>query len=181
MASRIESLHRLERACWDELERAAAQRGHAWRTAVLATTDGEAAHARTVILREADAAQRRLLVYTDARSPKAAQLAAHPRGTMVVWSATLGWQLRLDCHLALHTEGLAVTSRWAQLRLTPAAQDYLSPLPPGQALRDAPSHGERAHFALISADVLAIDWLELHADGHRRAAFDARGARWLQP
>jgi len=27
----------------------------------------------------------------------------------------------------------------------------------------------------------AIDWLELHADGHRRACFDAAGPRWLAP
>jgi hypothetical protein len=29
--------------------------------------------------------------------------------------------------------------------------------------------------------VAAVDWLELHADGHRRAAFDDQGARWLVP
>ena len=43
------------------------------------------------------------------------------------------------------------------------------------------ARGERAHFALIEATVDSIDWLELHAQGHRRAAFDAAGARWLQP
>ena len=26
-----------------------------------------------------------------------------------------------------------------------------------------------------------IDWLELNADGHRRASFSAHGAHWLQP
>ena len=35
------------------------------------------------------------------------------------------------------------------------------------------ARGERAHFALVEAAVEAIDWLELHAQGHRRAAFDA--------
>jgi hypothetical protein len=29
--------------------------------------------------------------------------------------------------------------------------------------------------------VQSIDWLELHADGHRRAIFDETGARWVQP
>jgi len=32
-----------------------------------------------------------------------------------------------------------------------------------------------------TAQVLAIDWLELHAQGHRRAVFDESGARWVQP
>jgi hypothetical protein len=29
--------------------------------------------------------------------------------------------------------------------------------------------------------VEAVDWLELHAEGHRRALFDAQGARWVAP
>jgi pyridoxamine 5'-phosphate oxidase len=43
------------------------------------------------------------------------------------------------------------------------------------------ARGERAHFALVEASVEEVDWLELHAQGHRRAAFDATGAHWLQP
>ena len=47
-----------------------------------------------------------------------------------------------------------------------------------------PQERERvlSHFALIEACVLSIDWLELHAQGHRRARFDKRDPpRWLQP
>ncbi|NWG76466.1 MAG: pyridoxamine 5'-phosphate oxidase family protein [Rubrivivax sp.] len=180
MNARIDSLALIERSCWQELENAAAQRGHPWRTMALATTDGEAGHARMVILREVDAAQQRLIVYTDARSAKASQIATHPLGTLLAWSAELGWQLRLRCRFALDSGGLAASSRWARLKLTPAAQDYLSPLAPGSVLTpyDSP-RAPREHFALVVASVEAIDWLELHADGHRRAAFDARGARWL--
>ena len=182
MNTRIESLHLIERSCWQELEAAAAQRGHPWRTMALATTDGEVGHARMVILREVDAARQQLIVYTDARSAKAAQIASHPLGTLLAWSAELGWQLRLRCRFAIDSGGLAASSRWARLKLTPAAQDYLSPLAPGSVLTpyDSP-RATRESFALIVAAVEAIDWPELHADGHRRAAFDARGARWLQP
>ena len=69
--------------------------------------------------------------------------------------------------------------------MTPAAHDYLSPLPPGTAMD--PQHGpppvreSRSHFAVMVARVLAVDWLELHAAGHRRAHFDSRGARWVAP
>ena len=182
MNTRIESLHLIERSCWQELEGATAQRGHPWRTMALATTDGEVGHARMVILREVDATKRQLVFYTDARSAKASQIAAHPRGTALAWSAALGWQLRLRCRFAIDGGGLAAASRWARLKLTPAAQDYLSPLAPGSVLTpyDSP-RATREHFALVVADVEAIDWLELHAEGHRRAAFDDRGARWLQP
>jgi hypothetical protein len=39
----------------------------------------------------------------------------------------------------------------------------------------------RGHFAVVTAQVLTTDWLELHAEGHRRALFDAEGRRWLAP
>jgi len=182
MNLRIESLRLVELSCWQQLERAAAERDHAWRTMTLATTDGEAALARTVVLREVDAAARRLLFYTDVRSAKVAQIAAHPVGTLLLWSAALGWQLRLRCRFEVDHGGLAASSRWARLRLMPAAQDYLSPLAPGSEIGPHQSGpAPREHFAVVGAGVEAMDWLELHADGHRRALFDARGPRWVQP
>ena len=65
--------------------------------------------------------------------------------------------------------------------MTRAAQDYLAPLPPGTALGTAPQRESRAHFALVTAQVHTIDWLWLDPAGHRRAVFDDRGARWVQP
>ena len=136
-------------------------------------------------LREVDPLAKTLCVFTDQRSPKVAQLLSHPLGTLVMWSAPLGWQLRCRVRLALEDDGLAVSSRWAHVKLSPAAQDYLSPEPPGAPLASsaAPSHTAvaRTNFAVIVAQVLSIDWLELHPEGHRRAQFDAAGARWLQP
>lgn len=141
------------------------------------------ADARSVVLRDVDAIARELLFYTDSRSPKVGQMREHPMGTLLLWSAPLGWQLRLRVELTLHTSGLVVSSRWARLKMTPSAQDYLSPLPPGSQLT-APAYPERAtreHFAVVHARVLAVDWLELGASGQRRARFDDHGARWVVP
>ena len=178
-----DDLAALRVALWDELQRAARDKSHGWRTPVLATRDGEGADARTVVLREVDAERRQVLIYTDVRSPKVAQLQAHPQATLVAWCPSLGWQLRLKARLSLDTDGLALSSRWARLQLSPAAQDYLSPLPPGSALDTAPvpARDTRGHFALIRAEVEAIDWLGLRPGGHRRAVFDAAGARWVTP
>ncbi|HEX5686700.1 MAG TPA: pyridoxamine 5'-phosphate oxidase family protein [Ideonella sp.] len=179
-----DDLGALEVQLWAELVAAAHARGHAWRTPVLATAGGAAGvDARVVVLREVDAPARELVFFTDARSPKAAQIDAHPQATMVMWSAELGWQLRLTVHLVLETSGLAVSSRWATLKMTPAAQDYLSPLPPGAPLRahPAPERGSREHFAVVTAQVRVMDWLALDPAGHRRAVFDGHGARWVQP
>lgn len=181
-AARLEQLPQIESAVWQELAAAVRSKQHAWRVAVLATIDGDAADARSVVLRGFEAQTQTLLMYTDSRSPKAAQLEAHPLATLVLWSAALGWQLRLKVALTLQTTGLLVSSRWAQLKLTPAAQDYLSPLAPGSPLDSPlPERQSREHFAVVAAQIQSVDWLELHADGHRRARFDATGAVWLTP
>jgi pyridoxamine 5'-phosphate oxidase len=181
-AERIATLEAIEAAVWAELAAAPRDRQHEWRLAVLATIDGDRADARSVVLRDVEAGTRSLIFYTDARSPKVRQFEAHPLATLVLWSHRLGWQLRLAVSLALEASGLAVSSRWARLRMTPAAHDYLSPLAPGSALeRPVIERGTRDHFAVVTATVNSIDWLELHVDGQRRASFDATGRRWLAP
>ena len=180
--ARPDSLDAIEAAVWAQLALAPADRTHAWRIGVLATADGDGADARSVVLREVDAGRRCVVFYTDSRSPKALQMQRQARGTLVLWSATLGWQLRLKVQLSLETSGLAVSSRWARLKMSPAAQDYLSPLPPGSPIATPqPERGTREHFGVVTAQVVATDWLELHAEGHRRAAFDGQGQRWLVP
>lgn len=185
------SLEAIGVAVWAELQRSVADKAHPWRTPVLATVDGEEADARTVVLREADAGRRRLVVFSDARAAKLRQLQARPLGTLVMWSAALGWQLRCRVRLGVEPAGPAVDARWARLRRSAAAADYLSRLAPGTALEDGPAPPAptvdpaaeltAAHFAVIEAEVLAIDWLELHPGGHRRAVFEQGAAWWLQP
>ncbi|MGM9488965.1 pyridoxamine 5'-phosphate oxidase [Ideonella sp. YS5] len=180
MPSELASIH--ERI-WAELQRAAAERGHPWRTPVLATAAGKAGcDARIIVLREIYPEVRELVFFTDARSPKVGQIGHHPQALMVAWSPELGWQLRMAARLEISTSGLAVSSRWARLKMTPAAQDYLSPLPPGSPLaHPMPERGSREHFAVVTARVERIDWLDLAVAGQRRALFDAAGARWIQP
>ena len=190
--AQLATLDAVAAAVWQELSTAARDKQHAWRSPVLATVGTEGADARTVILREVDADARLLRIYTDERAAKVAQVLSHPVGTLVMWSPALGWQLRCRVRLSVQSQGLAATSRWALVKLSPAAQDYLSPLPPGAALGGetpgAPPPPDtavlpvpQAHFAVIEAQVLAIDWLELKRSGHRRAVFDVQGARWVQP
>lgn len=185
------TLDAIEAAIWRELQECLRQRTHAWRTPVLATTDaGGDADARLLVLREVEPDARLLRFFTDARSPKRAQVQLRPRGVLVMWSPVLNWQLRLAVSLQLQFDGTDVSSRWERVRRSRAASDYLSVLAPGDALGehvsgpsvDAATRSEpSAHFALLEACVRTIDWLELSEQGHRRARFDADGARWLQP
>jgi pyridoxamine 5'-phosphate oxidase len=189
----LENLSDIRAALWAELTRATHDKHHEWRTGALATVNGDGADARTVVLREAESSTQTLRFFSDARAGKVAQIEAHPLGTLLMWSRRLSWQLRLRVRLSTQTEGLAVSSRWARLKMSPAAQDYLAPLAPGMALPTSGATPEpttagaatvseqRAYFALLTAEVLAMDWLELRVTGHRRALFESDGARWVTP
>lgn len=188
MRPRLLQLEEIENGIWGELDACVEARPHdpgqhEWRVAVLATMGGDGKpDARSIVLREVDAGERQLVFYTDARSPKVRQIAATPEGTLIFWSATLGWQLRMRVRLAVEDSGLAVSSRWARLQTSAGAADYLAAAAPGSPL-DAPliDLGTRSHFAMITALAETVDWLELHPEGHRRALFGHGGPKWLQP
>ena len=181
---------------WKELGRASQDRHHEWRTPVLASTDADGLpDARTVVLRQVDAVDGQLTFYTDSRSPKVPQLQAQAQAMLVFWSARLGWQLRARVTFSVITSGPEVEALWQGVSQSAAAGDYLSPLPPGSVLPQgsstvnvetvsietakalAPPHS----FALLRAQVLQMDWLELSRDGHRRAQLSATTWEWLTP
>jgi hypothetical protein len=178
-------LQLIEEAIWDELQEAVSQRGHGWRHAVLATVDAQGRpDARTVVLRDVQMHAREIVFYTDARSPKVEDLRRQAQASLVLWSPELGWQLRIAAVCQVETSGLAVLSRWAKLKMTRAAQDYLAPQAPGSALPSPEplERDTRAHFAVVTASVQKMDWLELRPEGHRRAAFAlGQAPQWLQP
>ena len=187
MPPRLEALDEIEESIWGELDacvvvRPHAQANHEWRVAVLATVDDGRPDARSIVLREVLRSERQLVFYTDARSPKVRQIEQACEGTLIFWSSTLCWQLRMQVRLAVQSSGLAVSSRWARLQTSAGASDYLSARAPGSPL-DAPlvDLGTRSHFAMITALVDCVDWMELHPEGHRRALFGTGGPKWVQP
>jgi hypothetical protein len=176
---------------WQELTRAPHDRHHEWRTPVLASQgiNDTGPQARTVVLRHADAASWTLCVYTDARSPKCAELQNQPLTQLIFWSKRLNWQLRLAAVATVATDGELVQSAWERVRQSPAAGDYLSALPPGHIQNEVASQtgnsgGDHAthHLAVLQFNVSSMDWLALSQDGHRRAKLSPAGsATWLVP
>jgi hypothetical protein len=171
---------------WKELGRASQDRHHAWRTPVLATAGQDGAvNARTVVLRGVDAVRQTLQIYTDRRSSKLCELVKEPNAMFVFWSARLHWQLRVRVSIANLTSGSEVEAHWQRVQQTAAAGDYLGPLAPGSPRPEAhspcrlPFHTN--HFALLIAQVLEIDWLELGREGHRRALLSEDRWQWLIP
>ena len=176
---------------WKELGRASLDRHHEWRTPVLASADADGLpDARTVVLRQVDAVAGQLTFYTDSRSPKVAQLQSQASAMLVFWSARLSWQLRVRVACSVITDGPEVEALWQGVKQSAAVGDYLSPRPPGALLppssgmADAPKANVPApihSFALLRAQVLQMDWLELSRDGHRRAQLSANTWDWLTP
>ena len=188
----------LSRKIWVQLQRASVDRHHEWRTPVLASLgrDGSV-QARTVVLRRADIEAKRLLFYTDRRSPKVLELKANPAASLVFWSRRLSWQIRVQVSTHVFEAGPMVDSAWASVAQSPAAGDYLSSAPPGsvfpapavapetpaglEGLQPPELHSGPHHLAVVCSDVLSIDWLELSRAGHRRALLTTGAPQWLVP
>lgn len=176
-------LEALRAEIWLELQHAAGDREHEWRTPVLAGVDADGLpQARTVVLRRCDPVANALVVYTDGRSPKVGELLARPDAVLVFWSRRLSWQLRAKVSVQVFTAGEAVEDAWNQVSTTAAAADYLAPAAPGSDF-ETHSSGRSAdhHLAVLLARVQSFDWLALTREGHRRVRFDDSGACRLIP
>ncbi|MBQ0759306.1 pyridoxamine 5'-phosphate oxidase family protein [Zhongshania sp.] len=174
----------LANTIWSELSRAQADREHPWRTPVLASVDSEGLpQARSVVLRKVCSDTQTLQIYTDSRSPKVKQLQTSAQIQLVFWSSSLNWQLRVSAQAKISRRGPDVDAAWQQVKQSPARQDYLSPLAPGDTL-DTELHREPSnthHLAIISATVTKMDWLSLSPAGHQRAEISGNTLRWLSP
>jgi general stress protein 26 len=171
---------------WVELERAAQDRHHEWRTPVMATvTKDGLPNARVVVLRHADARLQRLQFFTDRRSAKLSEVAQKSTVTMVFWSKRLNWQLRVRAGVEVLTDGPEVDTVWKSLSRSAAAGDYLSVDAPGDELGAGPVEPCEPsgihHLAIMVAHVQEIDWLELRRSGHRRATFGQDAWQWRVP
>ena len=163
-----------------------------FRTPTLATMGADGRPGlRSVILRGFDPATRRLVVHSDRRAAKVAEIAASPRVALHVWDDGAQVQVRLDGAAASQPEDVARTE-WDKLHAG-SRDTYRVRLIPGTALADpAGADTDRldedaayANFAVIAVQVDGVEWLHLARDGHRRAAFTwtANGmqAEWLVP
>lgn len=173
----------LYRRIWLELQRAAHDRHHDWRTPVLTSVDAHGApQARTVVLRAVDMLAHELAFYTDSRSPKVAELQAEPQTALVFWSKRLSWQLRVQAHVRVDTTGPLIDAAWSRVSQSAAAGDYLSATAPGSPLSLPGGAPDKQHnMAILTAQVKVFDWLELARSGHRRALVSSERLEWRVP
>ena len=199
------------RHLWDALCRAPHDRRAAFRTPTLATLaqtpEGKLyPRARTVVLRQAERKRARLIVHSDQRAAKIAEIERCPVVALCFWDKRLHQQVRCEAEAQVFTTTGDVDQAWAGLGprdraiyaasptpglpCPPPAPTPRAPGPPPARHNDRPADlaNARQHFALISFRVHAVDWLSLDGPHHRRALFRRhndgvegwRGA-WIAP
>ncbi len=175
---------------WRRLARAVHDRHSPLRTPMLATVGADAApRVRTVVLRGADAQTWRVVIHTDARSAKAAELAREPRVSLVFYDAGTGSQIRVDGRAARYVGDDIAFAAWARLPEA-SRRNYRTTAAPGTptpVATDGLPEGTFGlddgidNFMLVEIGIEVLEWLLLHPDGQRRARFTRETATWLVP
>lgn len=183
---RSDHLEELLQQCWCYLEEGAGSARSPFHTAVLGTVEDGAPRLRTVVLRAADREAGRVLCHTDARSAKARQIGDDAPASWLLYDPGRKVQLRLEGRARVHADDALADERW-RASSAGSRRCYLVEPGPGAVLERAgstlpqglrerrPEAGEtepgRENFAVVAAGIELIDWLQLTADGHRRARF----------
>lgn len=176
---------------WSELEenikanlsRASVDTKHPWRYPVLATLNDGQPEQRTVVLRKFFPSNWSMLFYTDSRSPKVSEIKENKQVSLLYYHPRRQWQLRLKGRLSIDTESARTRALFEQLPKT-SLGDYKSILPPGQDLEPGQKQGltESDYFCVLEFELVALDYLELDRNGHRRfkASKTLSGLDWTE-
>lgn len=165
---------------WQHILRGTADRHHPARHPTLATIGPDGPEARTLVLRAASRSDGALDLFTDAASPKAAQIIADPRVALHIWLPKAQLQIRARAIATLAPGDPALFAR-----LPPGAQANYSGAIPGAPITGASDRqvGDASRFSLIRCQLSLIDALLL-ADPHQRAIYRASDdwqGGWVAP
>ncbi len=140
---------------------------------------------RMMVLRDVDTKAGILRFHTDARSPKAKQIAEHNVVSILQYDAVAKVQLRLGGTAWVEQDGDIADAAWTSA-VPSSRRCYLGASPsqsseyPTSGLAPdlenrvpllAETEAGRANFAVFRVMLTHMDWLYLAHDGHRRAGF----------
>lgn len=170
----------------NKIYRGVAERGSPFRLVTIATTNGEIADCRTVVLRDMDVENGILTCWTDIRSSKVMDLKLFRNMTWCFWSKNQSLQLRIQGRTEVLHGTEEVRAIWDKIA-PKNRKDYCSNKGPGSILDEEKSHlnwwGDEEkmtpemtdygfdNFAVLTTDIRKIDMLHLHREGHQRAIF----------
>jgi pyridoxamine 5'-phosphate oxidase len=189
--------HELFDLAWSMLKEATIQRRKAFHLANVATIglDGRP-KVRTVVLRDADEANRTIRFHTDARSQKVAELTVNPNIEAHFYDQPANIQLRLSGVATVEaTEGPTAKKAWAEAR-SMSKVCYRLDAGPGSALEAGDGYGYfpfeagqadpgEAQFRTVTIKVDRLEVVVLKLDANRRAVFEMADGmvevRWVVP
>ena len=196
------TLEELETDCWRRLFYGARSSREPMHYMSVASYGESGISLRTVVLRAADPHGKTLRFHTDTRSGKFRELQADPRVSVLCYDNPQKMQIRMTGIATLHTDDALAEECWQKTALH-SRRCYLAEAAPSSP-SDVPTTGlpehlrfqnpepeesemGRKHFAVVMIRMHSLDWLYLHAHGHRRAHFTyadngvLQTKQWLHP
>ena len=155
-----------------ELARASVDKKHPWHYPTLATLQNGVPEQRTLVLRVYHSKEEELILFTDFRSPKVAQIQASPTVSIHFYNPRKQWQVRVIAEAEIHNQNAFSQSFLS--KIPPNARvDYRTFLKPGaDKTAKGPLASAEENFTALVLKIKTIDSLELSRDGHRRFAID---------
>ncbi|WP_417247820.1 pyridoxamine 5'-phosphate oxidase family protein [Celeribacter sp.] len=156
------------------------------RLATLATIGADGApEARGVVLRAADPARGTVDIFTDAATPKCAEIEADPRVALTLWREDMLVQIRLRGTMEV-IEGAPAQEAWRGLP-DRALPDYGVTPAPATPIPEALSYlrdPKAARLAILRLTAETLDVVSLQPPVHTRALFERRDGwrgQWRAP
>ncbi len=187
-------LHKIETRLWELLQESVSSFKAPFHTGVVATVHAQKPEVRTVVLRHADARQKKLFFHTDIRSPKVHQLQVHPLMSWLFYDKDIRIQLRLTATAIIHLDDEVANKAWEESRLssrltysTSSASGTILSTPELIDLNQKQVEPELIdiawrNFCVVETTIDEMDWSFLHHSGNRRASFhyNTNQFQWIQ-
>jgi hypothetical protein len=173
-----------------ELIRAVHYRKHPFRYLTLATSDGIMPDARMVVLRDFDALNMTLNIFTDRRSNKIQQLFNNPNAIALFWHPRKRLQVKVG--ISMSQMGEQESQAYFKQLPTKARESYNTKDAPGtrtSTYEDSirlKSDFTAEDFVVLQGEIYEMECLQLGSDHHHRASFHFHKGRqlrsfWLVP
>ncbi len=167
---------------WHRFAAALRDRHSTFHTPTLTSVDGDGVPvSRTVVLRIAEAESGTIGCHSRADAGKIKQLLERPLVTWHVYDRAAKLQVVLTGKASVHQRSALADERW-DATSHGSRKCYRLTDGPGTPRHEfdvpAESGDGRDRFAVITAEILQIDWLWLHHQGHRRWLLKKGIKRW---
>ncbi|MCZ4408395.1 pyridoxamine 5'-phosphate oxidase family protein [Cryomorphaceae bacterium 1068] len=182
MGKVIEAHHDLEtvrRLCIGQLARGVQKKNHPFREVAMATVDG-VPNIRMVILRKLKQDPLSILVYTDNRSGKIAELKANPHASFLFWHPTSKFQLKLKTKVVIHQNDKMAAQHYHSIGER-GRESYNTVKAPGSAINaeknpysELKEKFDDSEFCVLECNVMEMEALQLSREGHIRAHFNIK-------